>query len=60
MFRMMASSIFFAATVKEVNDFLNKTDPTNATGYDDIPPKVSKLGSTELAPTITNLINRSI
>ena len=46
--------------MKEVNDLLNKTDPTKATGYDDIPPKLLKLGATELAPTITNLINQSI
>ena len=46
--------------MKEVNDLLNKTDPTKATGYDDIPPKLLKLGATELAPTIINLINQSI
>ena len=46
--------------MKEVNDLLNKTDPTKATGYDDIPPKLLKLGATELTPTITNLINQSI
>ena len=51
---------FLATTVKEVNDLLNKTDPTKATGYDDIPPKLLKLGATELAPTITNLINQSV
>ena len=51
---------FSSTSVKEVNDLLNKTDPTKATGYDDIPPKLLKLGATELAPTITNLINRSI
>ena len=51
---------FSATTVKEVNDLLNKTDPTKATGNDDIPPKLLKCGATELAPTITNLINRSI
>ena len=51
---------FSSTTVKEVNDLLNKTDPTKATGYDDIPPKLLKLGATELAPTITNLINQSI
>ena len=37
---------FSSTTVKEVNDLLNKTDPTKATGYDDIPPKL-KLGATE-------------
>ena len=51
---------FSATTVKEVNDLLTKTDPTKATGYDDIPPKLLKLGATELAPTITNLINQSV
>ena len=45
---------FPATTVKEVNDLLNKTDPTKATGYDDIPPKLLKLGATELALTITD------
>ena len=51
---------FSSTSVTEVNDLLNKTDPTKATGYDDIPPKLLKLGATELAPTITNLINQSI
>ena len=51
---------FSAMTVKEVNDLLNKTDPTKATGYDDIQLKLLKLGATELAPTITNLINQSV
>ena len=51
---------FSAMAVKEVNDLLNKTDPTKATGYDDIPPKLLKLGATELASTITNLINQLI
>ena len=45
--------------MKEFNDLLNKTDPTKATGYDDIPPKLLKLGATELALTITNLFNQS-
>ena len=53
-------SKFSSTSVKEVNDLLNKADPTKATGYDDIPPKLLKLGATELAPTITNLINQSI
>ena len=51
---------FSSTTVKEVGTLLNKTDPTKATGYDDIPPKLLKMGTTELAPTITNLINQSI
>ena len=51
---------FSSTTVKEVNDLLNKTDPTKATGYDDIPPKLLKLWATELAPTTINLINQSI
>ena len=51
---------FSSTTVKGVNDLLNRTDPTKAIGYDDIPPKLLKLGATELAPTITNLINQSI
>ena len=46
--------------MKEVKDLLKKTDPTKATGYDDIPPKLLQLGATELAPTIKNLINQSI
>ena len=50
---------FSSTTVKEVDALLNKTDPTKATGYDDIPPKLLKVGATELAPTITNLINQS-
>ena len=50
---------FSSTTVKEVVGLLNKTDPAKATGYDDIPPKSLKMGATELAPTITNLINQS-
>ena len=42
--------------MKDVNDLLNKTDPTIANGYDDIPQRLLKLGVTELAPTITNKI----
>ena len=51
---------FSFTSVKDVKDLLKKTDPTKATGYDDIPPKLLQLGATELAPTITNLINQSI
>ena len=51
---------FSSTTVKEVDALLNKTDPKKATGYYDIPPKLLKMGATELAPTITNLINQSI
>ena len=51
---------FSASTVKEVNELLHKTDPRKATGYDDIPPKLLKMGATVLAATITNLINQSI
>ena len=32
------------------NDLLNKTDPTNATGYDDKPPKLLKMEATQLTP----------
>ena len=51
---------FSFMSVKEVKDLLKKTDLTKATGYDDIPPKLLQLGATELAPTVTNLINQSI
>ena len=51
---------FSSTTVKEVGTLLNTTDPKKATGYDDIPPKLLKMGATESAPTITNLINHSI
>ena len=51
---------FSFTSVKEVKDLLKKTDPTKATGYDDIQPKLLQLGANELAPKITNLINQSI
>ena len=49
-----------STTVKEVDDLLNKTDPTKATGYDAIPPTLLKMRTTKLSPNITNLINQSI
>ena len=44
---------FCPTTMKEVDNLLNRTDPTKATGYDDIPLKLLKMWATELVPTIT-------
>ena len=59
MFLMMASSILALRLWRRLMICWTKTDHTKATGYA-IAPESFKLGATELAPTITNLINQSI
>ena len=51
---------FSSVTVKDVHDLLENMDQKKATGYDNIPPKILKVATDELAFPITNLINLSI
>ena len=43
-----------------VHKMLNKLKTSKATGFDELPPKVIKMCSTELTPMLTDLINTSI
>ena len=51
---------FSSVTVKQVHNLLENMDKKEATGYDNIPPKILKVAADELAFPITNLINLSI
>ena len=43
-----------------VKSMLDDTDSSKAAGFDNIPPKLLKFASQELAEPVTNLINQSI
>ena len=47
-------------TVNQVSEFINGLNPAKATGLDGIGPRILKLASTVLSPSITALINKSI
>ena len=47
-------------TVNQVSEFINGLNPAKATGLDGIAPRILKLASTVLSPSITALINKSI
>ena len=47
-------------TVNQVAEFINGLNPAKATGLDVIGPRILKLASTVLSPSITALINKSI
>ena len=47
-------------TVNQVSEFINGLNPAKATGLDGIGPRILKLVSTVLSPSITALINKSI
>ena len=47
-------------TVNQVAEFINGLNPAKATGLDGIGPRILKLASTVLSPSITALINKSI
>ena len=55
--------IFFCIpkiTINQVAEFINGLNPAKATGLDGIGPRILKLASTVLSPSITALINKSI
>ena len=43
--------------VKEVNKALETLNPNKSIGHDKIPPRVLKLASNVLAPSLTNIFN---
>ena len=47
-------------TVNQVSEFINGLNPAKATGLDGIGPRILKLASTVLSPSITALIKKSI
>ena len=47
-------------TVNQVSEFINGLNPAKATCLDGIGPRILKLASTVLSPSITALINKSI
>ena len=47
-------------TVNQVSEFINGLNPAKANGLDGIGPRILKLASTVLSPSITALINKSI
>ena len=47
-------------TVNQVSEFINGLNPAKATGLDGIGPRILKLASTVLSPSIAALINKSI
>ena len=47
-------------TVNQVSEFINGLNPAKATGLHGIGPRILKLASTVLSPSITALINKSI
>ena len=56
------TDIFFRIpkiTVNQVAEFINGLNPAKATGLDGIGPRILKLASTVLSPSITALINKS-
>ena len=51
---------FSFVSVKEVQKLLKDVDSKNATGYDNIPPKILKIAANELVPLLANLVNLSV
>ena len=51
---------FYHVNVNEVSKLLGNIDKNKSTGYDNIPPKLLKVASNELAPAICSLINFSL
>ena len=51
---------FIQATVKEVLKALKNVDPSKACGPDQIPGRVLRKCSSEIAPSVTRLINFSL
>ena len=47
-------------TVNQVSEFINGLNPAKSTGLDGIGPRILKLASAVLSPSITALINKSI
>ena len=47
-------------TSEQVLSFINKLDPTKATGVDGLGPKIIKLAANILSPSIAMLINKSV
>ena len=54
------SSNFKAIRISEVAKILKDIDLTKATGWDTIPPKAFKMGSTDLTVSLCDLYNRSV
>ena len=51
---------FSSVCVEKVKSMLDDIDSSKATGFDNIPPKLLKSASQELAEPVTNLVNQSI
>ena len=51
---------FQTVTKEQVLSYMKKLNPKKATGPDEIPPKLLKVGAKALAPSVTNVINMSI
>ena len=51
---------FTFITTEQVCSFINKLDPSKATGLDGLGPRILKLASRCSAPSFADLINKSI
>ena len=57
------SHVYFTVphiTIQQVSEFMHSLDPAKATGLDGLGPRILKMASDILAPSIASLINKSI